>query len=320
MRNYFIIFLFLQLTISSHFANDAVYRNSGNGSDVFPVNSSNIKMVSEKINITFLDRYFWKVEMDGLFQNIGPSEELQIGFPIDKIYAPIGTNSETTENIDFKTIVDGKEYEITKKNGIINQDLYFINYPDVYTFAVNFVEGEIKNIKHSFTIPSNIHNDGSIFKYILRTGALWKDSINKIEIMMTISIEDIQDIDSIFPFEHKSYVESDSVKLIWNYENIDPHFNFEVFRIPEIYRNVTLERLISNQDKILEIHGALSKYLKNTTFAHYGYPFKNPFINAQFYHSGKYSLNENYSWKMINPNHQIFIDDMLLIEKSLEKN
>jgi len=158
-------------------ADDAVY--NGDGIDVYPLESADIQMVAEVITVPDKggrDRF--EVDVDMTFKNHGAQTTVQMGFPIL-------TDWVDGERIEFdphlRTWVNGKEVEIIKKRGVPNP---LGKVPDpsdaVYTYPVTFGQNETIKIKHQYAVGGTFYSEGSWrFVYILRTGALWKDVIEK---------------------------------------------------------------------------------------------------------------------------------------------
>ncbi|KAA3610306.1 MAG: hypothetical protein D8M58_06195 [Calditrichaeota bacterium] len=298
------------------FSNDSVFK--GSGVNVTPEFSSDVQMVHETIEITERAGPYWDVFVDATFKNYGDALDLQIGFPF-RVYNGGGDiiNYPSTPD-SFKVFVNDKEYPFKLKNGTLNKQFPDIKYAVVYTFNVHFEPGESKRIKHTYSLAESFNSVGSkSFEYILQTGSLWKGDIEKIDIKLKIRKKRVPEFQIISPKESNCYVENNYVILEWNFTDINPEFNLSISSLPDMYKNKTLDWMIEAQYDVFN-HGdfnGVARYFRNLVFAHYGYPFKNPFFEIHFYDSRSFSKNENYSFENISSKHKDFIDEMLDITK-----
>jgi len=211
--------------INSAYGNDAVYY--GSGVTVYPVKHDDIQLVSEVITITRGVGLGWGVEAVLNFKNHGNKTSVQMGFPFDTD----GPNDpdEKEENVPdpkFRTFVDGKEIKVTKKKGWSKSPLQDLNFPIVYTFSVPFEKGETKAIRHTYSVQGTDWSTGEYeFKYILKTGALWKGVIKNIKVTMILPGSSIAEITGIKPKEHKAEKKQSATVLSWEFHNIKPDFN-----------------------------------------------------------------------------------------------
>ena len=311
------IFIIILVLITFLFPNDAVYE--GQGVQVFPIQETEIQMVSEQINIFRFSEDKWEVNVTGYFKNHGKTKTVQIGFPFEysspdfdpdfrlsgiQEASIIQDSIETYFNPQFKAYLNGNEIDVVPKIGMKNPDLP-ISYDYIYTFNVHFEEQEIKKIEHTYQVGGYYEALGSSqFKYILETGSLWKDNIENLVILMEINIDLISTVHGIWPKEYEATEKEKSVVLTWKYNNIKPNFNITATRLDwKVYQ--------LNLDEIIEAHKdeqipGISRFLINLICATYGYPFTNPFLKYQFYfHSDKGILN-SWSNKFVeNPNFKI---------------
>lgn len=58
------------------------------------------------------------------------------------------------------------------------------------------------------------------------------------------------------------------------------------------------------------------RYAKNKVFASYGYPFKNPFVRAQFYYTGSpYKENLSFSEQNMTKEHRAYLEWLSKLEE-----
>jgi hypothetical protein len=303
-----IIFLFVSKPLK---CDDAVYR--GDGVNVYPISSEQIKLVSETIKITVLYQKDWMINVTMNFKNTGDSTTVQMGFPF--------TSDEFNPNF---SVFDGTEkLTVIKKKAVKKPHIIKYHFPIVYTFMVHFAKGEEKTMYHTYWINS-LHPSLGISSntYILQTGALWKESIDLIDIILTAPIASVKYFNFILPKENEAIREGDKIILKWNYENIEPDFNLEIGSMPTRYFNIFKEspdlflETVDEQIRRGPIHfdQRFLRYIRNMIYAYYGYPFKNPLMQAQFYDSGMFSEVKNFSVDKFSEKHKALLKLIVLIE------
>ncbi len=210
-------------------ADDSVY--SGDGIDVYPLESADIQMVAEVITVTDkggknrFDSGRFDVDVDMTFKNHGAQTTVQMGFPI---LAEWSEGERTDLDPDFRTWVNGEEVKITKKRGIPNPIKKFPHFSDaVYTYTVNFKQNETIKIKHRYAVGGTIDSMGGWnFTYILRTGALWKDAIENIKIIFKANTSKLHEIHCVNPPEQTREQHGEKTHFIWNFTDFEPTSNF----------------------------------------------------------------------------------------------
>jgi hypothetical protein len=304
--------------------------NMGNGANIFPISHKQIQLVQESIRLTYGGEWF--VEMTGSYKNLGPETTVQIGFPSDQTlpynYEEMSSKkpSERKYEIDyfdpeFKTYVNGKSIPVMAKRGWDYPELEKVDAPTIFTFDVHFNKGEVKTIKNSYVAGGYTSSLADYkFQYNLSYGALWKDKIDLLKIEMRLPSQS-KGFDFISPQEQSCTIDDSSHQIVlrWRYSDIDPDFNIEVSDLSWRDRSNTLDQYIEFADLFIKEHGETGiRYLRNLLYAHYGYPFKNPFIRAKFYSSGRYSENENFSEDMISSRHKEFLKKLEAMEREYQ--
>src|SRR3990172_966747 len=112
-----IMLLTLLMTLAYAYADDAVFE--GNGYTVFPVQNTDIRMVSEKIWLRFPQGLGFGMEVEEVFENLGSAANVTIGFPFstDDLDLALENSPDpewVPESFDprrdphFQTFVDGR--------------------------------------------------------------------------------------------------------------------------------------------------------------------------------------------------------------------
>ena len=149
------------------------------GSTAFPINSDYIILEKETIKIKYgVDKH--SVEVVFHFHNTGPETDLKIGFPNVANYG---------ESLyDFKAFQypDKIEYEVEEKPGGLMPGFDQYMYEKMYSWTMHFNEGERKAllVTYQFYNTTMGENDFVSAGYILKTGALWKDNIESIDVLV----------------------------------------------------------------------------------------------------------------------------------------
>lgn len=312
MKRYCLLFSMIFVMISSlATADDASF--GGDGADVYPLQNADIDLVSEVISITDnraqnpgQHGWKWSIHVDMKFKNEGPDATVQMGFPFGDEFE--SDDDDKSIKYDFKTWIDGKEAVITRKKGGQNpadvRNSAGLLFPDVYTYPVNFKKGETKNIVHSYGVNgwSNVVMMWK-FTYILRTGALWKGPIEDLKIFYKTNEKGATRnyLGCITPREHSAELIGSDLVLSWHYKNYKPKTDlvisgggpgeFEFASVP------IEDRLNEDRETFTNMNSCYLRFIKNSIFAKYGYPFKNPYIRSQFYFSGS-NLKEDPNFKM----------------------
>lgn len=303
------------------FADDAAYY--GDGADVYPLHAD-IQMVDEIITIEYLkiDAQYhpvrWAVNVQMTFKNHGPAANVQMGFPL---YADVGVDPKTGDAVDlgfdphFRTWVNGEEVVVVKKHGVPNPLDKSRPFSDnVFTFTVLFDKGEVKKLRHEYVVEGYFNSiNGWEFTYILRTGALWRGTIEDFKLIFRVPLKYAHEVLGTKPREQKAELAGDTLVLEWNYKQYKPKHDFTVFCGGPAFPLVSfeLDRIGFNN-----LGAASARYLKNRIFASNGYPFKNPLVRAQFYYQGsQYKENSSFSMKRMSKEGLKIIDALSKIEE-----
>ena len=158
---------------SSAGANDASY--GGDGSVLFPLKETRVRMVSEDITMTLGDA--WTIDAHYVFSNPTDNDiELRMGFP--EGYCPKGDPCHGKGGAfrDLKTLVDGKEVEQTIGKAPPGHMLAE-RLGRVFVYNARFPAGKRVRIEHRYTYDRSPGNGEEFVSYITETGKLWNGPI-----------------------------------------------------------------------------------------------------------------------------------------------
>lgn len=145
------------------------------GATVFPVETSDVSMVSERIAV---DEVMHIVCEYG-FLNSGPTRVLTIGFPQPTFGTAEGRGEADLPITDFRVWDGDRELEVRTVRGSPGPNAPPPGYPEFKVFDVEFPHAERKTIRHEYQYTPDSENSGmqKRFRFILKTGALWKGPI-----------------------------------------------------------------------------------------------------------------------------------------------
>lgn len=191
---------------------------------------TSIRMESEKV---IIDLYNDSSVVKCLFnmKNLGEQEKLQIGFPemsfhyyrqkskVDKANRFMVKENGKAVKFDFSdSLRYDKEYREKIESYQINEDWYL--------WESDFQKGESKTIEVQYSLPFGMlyKTDKRFFTYLLSTGANWKGTIGKAEII--INLKDIE-MDSIISQQPNNCVISND-QLTWTFLDFEPTTNDDI--------------------------------------------------------------------------------------------
>lgn len=227
------------------------------GGTVMPVQDDSIVLKKEQIFITvYPDRCEFRVEY--VFHNTGRARKVIMGFPNSK-----NIDGEIHRIDDFKAYDKDKELKTFRKYKKGSGDeLYVLHelYELYECFEVYFNKGELKNIINIYSQGhSEIYNsDYMTAKYILTTGALWKDKIDTIKVHITSKIPPMDltkrtayfiddehfDKPELYSRNYEFKLLPEKYKVTGNiytmeFKNIDPDFDIEMSIPPSMISSIT---------------------------------------------------------------------------------
>ncbi|GAM07886.1 hypothetical protein OR1_00155 [Geobacter sp. OR-1] len=255
----------------------------------------------------------WHVDVTLNFQNFGPDTVLQIGFPFDQSLAE-ADEEESPPDPGFVTYVDGTKVPVVYKKGIQNPDLKDLHYPHVFTSEIAFKSGEKKSIRHTYNVGGTVDSMGGMdFRYILKTGALWKGVIERVDVFLSTPARDMADLQCISPAPQKVERKGNDITLSWTMLNLKPEADivFQRFftELSRMSPDQLFEEVLGNNKSGFSVSNAcMSEYFRNRVLATYGYPFAGPYEHALFYGSGQFKENPQFSWNKVTEKHRSLLN------------
>ena len=198
---------------------------------ISPKNQTSIRMESEKV---IIDLYNDSSVVKCLFnmKNLGEQEKLQIGFP-DMSFYHYRIKSKVDEANRFEVKENGKAIKFDFSDSLRYDKEYrkkvesYQIKEEWYLWDSEFQKGESKTIEVQYSLPfgMNYQSDKRFFTYLLSTGANWKGTIGKAEII--INLKDIE-MDSIISQGPDNCVISNK-QLTWTFSDFEPSSNDNIY-------------------------------------------------------------------------------------------
>jgi hypothetical protein len=154
---------------------------------VKPIRSGDVRLCDERIDIDLYEDYY-TVRVDYNFKNEGGAQPVSMGFPnVSGSYmlAPI---------TDFEAFEGKKKLKSYRKNDDSSKDEYQRKFFEC--FDLSFAAGEKKNIVNTYRSGYVRDYDGThrSLTYILKTGALWKGTIDSVMAYIHLNNFTIEDM------------------------------------------------------------------------------------------------------------------------------
>ena len=314
-------------------ADDGVYM--GDGATVYPITSSQVQLASETVIITHggpdesapgSRRMSWRVDATLHFRNLGGPTTVQMGFPFGPLGGDIDwSNPRERDEYDphFRTWVDGEETPTTLKQAEPDSGLLRLNREVVYAFPVDFAGKQVRTVRHTYRVGGSASSDGSgDFTYVLTTGALWAGRIDTATVRVIVPVGAAADMDIVCPHEHDARREGDQLVLEWRWRDLEPDFDLKIASLPRSLHEMPLDELADETTtQAVWESGTVRRVLRderpdpctarwycNRILAEYGYPFRSPFVRAQFYAGGACHEDPAFSEAALTPRHRYFLD------------
>ena len=189
-----------------------------------PKEQTSIRMESEKV---IIDLYNDSSVVKCLFnmKNLGEHEKLQIGFP-EMSFHYYRQKSKVDEANRFQVKENGKAILFNFSDSLKYNEEYrkkvetYQIKEEWYLWESEFQEGESKMIEVQYSLPFGMlyKTNERFFSYLLSTGANWKGTIGKAEIIL--NLKDIE-VDSIVSQQPDNFVKSNK-QLIWTFSDFEP--------------------------------------------------------------------------------------------------
>lgn len=185
----------LSFLLASHAAmaaaNDGVM--GGAGSDLVPMKTADVSMVSEDIQLTYADTY-WHVEADYVFRNNAQTpQKLQLGFPEYRCEADeVGCLPQRDFHFEEMTTLVRNAPVKHRKGRLKGDHAWAPRVGNVWLFDVAFAAGEAVDVRHTYRVPSSYDSSGGrATRYVTRTGALWAGPIDTARFRVRVPLRSV---------------------------------------------------------------------------------------------------------------------------------
>jgi len=284
MKKSVIILLFFVYS----YANDS---NLGSrGGNVFPFNSNHVKMVSENIEVIFLEDYA-QVICEFIFENLTDSEEhVTMGFPK---YSWHSASSDVEPISNFRTSINNMPEKVKEASQITKNVRYEEEVKKWYVW--NYVFKPKERIKVVNTYNSKYGYYGfrtSGFSYIIGTGKTWEGKIGSGHFSFKFAPTFLKhNIINVSQGDSISCEISDD-EIVCKFNEYEPeeneYFNIEFIDVDKLFHaDESFFKLLSKENLRL---------LRNEFFARKGYLFNDENLLTYFsraaWYQPKYGIKE----------------------------
>ncbi|MDH5607272.1 MAG: hypothetical protein OEY93_10320 [Anaerolineae bacterium] len=325
----FLLIIYLSAGFISPVLADAAPPPPPAGSDLYPsIENTNVRMVSERVLIDVIandDNPYGEAKVTAQFfmRNLGDTEEfMHARFPMNSaeylLEWEMENRSEYCGEIspypqieEIKIWVDGvvadarittKYVEDYNKSSIENKTVYKQINCWAY-FDVLFPPQQDVEIKVSYTAygyKPEPQSGQTEFAYVIGTGAGWKDTIGKADIIARLPYDvSYQNVLSCYPED----CQLSGKDILWHYEDFEPEGNI-IFRIvfPSIWQIILTEtEIIEKNPNDGEAWGRLGKAYKESIWVRRGFWYYDPaeeiyYLSKDAYQKAVDLLPEDADW------------------------
>ncbi len=223
MKIYKLAIIILTLCLHTNLFAD-IAPNPIKAKSISPQDQTSIRMVSEKV---IIDLYNDSSVVKCLFnmKNLGEQEKLQIGFP-EMTFHYYRQKSKVEEANRFQVKENGKVVNFDFSDSLRYNEEYrkkvesYKIKEEWYLWESEFQQGESKTIEVQYSLPFGMlyKTNERFFTYLLSTGANWKGTIGKAEII--VNLKDIE-IDSLVSQQPNNWaITNDQLK--WTFLDFEP--------------------------------------------------------------------------------------------------
>jgi len=246
-----LISLAILLLVNNAFANGmAVSEIPGNS--VIPIEQSEIRLLKEKVTIiptkkgTIIDNSDSAFDVTAifLFENTSSKKvAIQMGFPFTKDTEPprrtfLGEKKAgvfTHFEKNFVVKINGKETKVEKKSVGENIKLKIgTQYDHAFVWEVTFNPREKKEVRCFYDIEWDAPDPRDLsrsFRYITKTGALWKNNIKEASFYIKLGkymADEIARKETELEIKPKGYKLTDNRVIEWTFKNWKPKEDIEI--------------------------------------------------------------------------------------------
>jgi hypothetical protein len=229
MKTYKIAIIILTLCLHTNLFAD-IAPNPINAKSISPKDQTSIRMESEKV---IIDLYNDSSVVKCLFnmKNLGEQEKLQIGFP-EMTFHYYRQKSKMDEANRFQVKENGKVVNFDFTDSLRYNDDYrkkvesYEIKEEWYLWESEFLKGESKIIEVEYSLPFGMlyKTNERFFTYLLSTGANWKGTIGKAEII--VNLKDVK-LDSLVSQQPNDCLIANN-KLEWTFTDFEPTTNDDI--------------------------------------------------------------------------------------------
>jgi hypothetical protein len=227
---------------------------------VMPIRHKDIKLCDERVDIDLHDDYY-TVKVDYNFRNEGEAQSVVMGFP------NVDESSMSAPIKDFKAFEGKNKLKSYRKNDHAEDNQVPRRFFEC--FDLSFAAGEKKNIINTYRSGYARDYDSSFrsLTYILKTGALWKGSIDSVKAYIHLNkftMEDMAarvgycytynklmmltyDALTVKPSKYSHNKKTNTLEM--SFSNVEPDFDIEISFPPQMIW-----------------HAEASSYLKSATY------------------------------------------------------
>ena len=229
MKMYKFTIILLTLCLHTNLFAD-IAPNPIKAKSISPKDQTSISMVSEKV---IIDLYNDSSVVKCLFKmkNLGEQEKLQIGFP-EMSFHYYRQKSKVDEANRFQVKENGKVVNFDFSDSLRYNEKYrkkvesYQIKEEWYLWKSEFKQGESKTIEVQYSLPFGMlyKSNERFFTYLLSSGANWKGTIGKAEII--VNLKDIE-MDSIISKLPNNF-EISNKHLTWTFSDFEPTTNDDI--------------------------------------------------------------------------------------------
>ncbi|MDD3901889.1 MAG: hypothetical protein PHX22_11765 [Dysgonamonadaceae bacterium] len=223
MKTHKITIIILTLCLHTNLFAD-IAPNPIKAKSISPKEQTSIRMESEKV---IIDLYNDSSVVKCLFnmKNLGEQEKLQIGFPEMTFHYHM-QKSKVDEASRFQVKENGKVVNLDFSDSLKYNEEYrkkgesFKIKEEWYLWESEFQQGESKTIEVEYSLPFGMlyKTNERFFTYLLSTGANWKGTIGKAEIIVNLKDIEIDSLTSQQP--NNCVIIKDQLK--WIFSDFEP--------------------------------------------------------------------------------------------------
>ncbi len=179
-----ILMLISCITLFYHPASASPVMAMAPGGTLKPMGNHNVRLLSEEINITLYPDYYL-AEINYTFNNKGESQTVTMGFPASsRQYGKIQDLNVFNERNILPTYTIEEKWDFQINQPYVGAEYVGEPIDRFECVDIPFNQGETKKLRNTFRQQYTFNNTStraSLF-FIMKTGSLWNDNIQKVDI------------------------------------------------------------------------------------------------------------------------------------------